>query len=197
MARTGKGGSKKIPALEYFEVRFVEIEALLDLSGDALVAADGAGVPRVLHSWPGLAGRTEYLDGMGREVYAPQRLSNPTLFVEERGGRQLRRTFARDRSQPIDGKWVYVFRAEEPDGREAKLVAELSFRRGRFRRVGARDRRADPRKGQASEAEALLLERAAVNAPARPYGYFFHLGFDRLRPVHVGITAGRRAEAAP
>ena len=44
--------------------------------------------------------------------------------------------------------------------------------------------------------EALVAE-GGLTLTYAVYGYFFHLGFDRLRPVHVGITAGRRAEAAP
>jgi hypothetical protein len=189
MTPNGKDSPKRAPALEYFEVRFVEIEALLDLTEGAVVAAGEGGVAQVLHSRPGLAGQLEYLDGQGKEVYAPQALSSPTLFVDVSGWGQLQRTFVRDRSGSIDGKWVYAFRVEQPDGRDAKLVAELSFRRGRFRRVSAKDRRADPWKGQTPEAEALLLERAPMGQSARPYGYFFHLSSFQLPAAAIERVA--------
>lgn len=193
MAPLGTSGSRKAPALEYFEVRFVEIEALLDLPDGAVVASGEGGVAETLHAWPGAAGRAEYLDGKGREVYGPRVLSGPTLFVDVSGWGQVRRTFARDRSRPIDGKWVYAFRSGAPDGRDAKLVAELSFRNGRFRRADGRDRCADPWKGKAQEAEALLLERAPLGRPGNPYGYFFHLSSFRLPEAAVARLAGKVA----
>ena len=143
-------------AAEYFEVRFAEVEALFDLPPYTSLA-HGSDGPEVLIGRPGLLGRVEYVGLRGHEVFAPREANHPTLFVDVRGGTLVRRTFARDRSLTIHDKWVYVLRAEDPGAPATDVVAELSFRNGRFRPVSPGKCGEDPWSTTTKEAKALII----------------------------------------
>jgi hypothetical protein len=216
MATKGAGGRRE-PKVKLFEVRFVQIEAFLDVPQKWWAAVDDRSGTQTCPSLPpvpidvrpdemlGLSGvmvrRSSGFVDSNSKWYPPEAVVSPMCFIGVRdatggaGADSVRRTFVRERSRPIDGKWIYVFRACAVDGRDAELHAELKLAGGRIRNVTAGAKAAGD-DGGGTDAIVLELERPEGQLKRR-LSYFFHLAPYRLVPsalaaLREDIRARRR-----
>ena len=131
--KPGKAASVRV------EVLFREVDALHDLQGRRLVGS--AAEPRVAidndlrdlllvdyYRMP------QFVDEMGDEVDG-QRDDVPGMYgaVRVAGSEPFWRTFSRERTLPIDRKYVYVFSGDSPAGGNLRLEHELYFDKGQIR----------------------------------------------------------------
>ncbi len=173
--------------ITHIEVTFREIDRIFDLLPGSILAAGGArGARRVTDAGlcPGAGllriGRGTWCDEAGNDAQGVVNFA-PGVYrgVRVTGYAPFLQTFERDKSAPLDRKYLYVYAAQAASKAAGELHCELYFEKGEFQRVpldqGSGEGQ-DTRAPAGAKCKRLLLDLiSAKGAQQAQQSYYFFL----------------------
>lgn len=178
------GLKKNQSAITHIEVAFREIDRFFDVHGSMapgmsmrIPAMDKNGNPQIVIRDPwGIVARVKGMlcDENGEPINTQMReLPGVYRTLRTDGEEAFMRTFARWKSQPVDGKYVYVWAADDKKGGGMRLIRELYFKGGKFQLIDFNSKKRSP-KGRSGDKLVLDLISFQDAQPKQVY-YFFLL----------------------
>jgi hypothetical protein len=177
------GLKKNQSAITHIEVAFREIDRFFDVHGSMepgtsmrVPAMDEKGEPQIVIRDPlGIVARVKgtLSDENGEPINTEMReLPGVYRTLRTYGEAAFMRTFARWKSQSVDGKYVYVWAADDKKGGGMRLVRELFFKTGKFQLI---DFNSKKRRPKGSSRERLVLDLISFQDAQPKQVYYFFL----------------------
>ncbi len=177
------GLKKNQSAITHIEVAFREIDRFFDVHGSMkpglamrIPAVDTKGEPRIVfRDRVGILARVPgtLCDENGEPINTEMReLPGVYRTLRTYGEEAFMRTFARWKSRPVDGKYVYVWAADDKNGGGMRLVRELFFKTGKFQLI---DFNSKKRRPKGSSRERLVLDLISFQDAQPKQVYYFFL----------------------
>jgi hypothetical protein len=187
------GLDKNKSAITHVSVNFREIDRFYDVhgsndpnvAGKIPVANSHDGQPGLVVRWG-----NKLCDENGEEYNRNNfyLLTGVYRTIRTYGEEFFTRTFARAKSWKIDGKYVYVWAADDKTGTGMRLVRELYFENGKFRLIDFDSKARKPR-GAAKEKLVLDLLSFRDAKPAQIHYFFLLARYQIPRKRFETITA--------